>query len=581
MKIAGPNIIESMRKFWRLVADSRITRYLVFSLLTGLLLFLVESSFIYVLQGFLSSIGLLSDEALNLPSWYPRTLVWSALALVLFGSLRAFATTLKDFFSTASSEAFVRFYSREILRTALFAPELSGSQELIHIYNAAMRGCANLVQQSSQLVITIVSGTLLFVLGFWLAPYEMLISLALLAVLLSPLGFLSSRVQFFGKRLNVESRKVTDILMMGIKNHFLLRIYSRLGLEFLLGDEALGHFQYHVNRYLLTVSFKRAYPIFAGTVIISFVTYVGMKNLHSSAVSLLAFFYVFMRFSQTMSEAMGTTSLIRYSADSIDRVATWYEKVRFVSQENTQKFLKDTKLNESVVSELRVDPIELQISDLEFEFESGRNLFGGLSLSLKIGDVLVLHGPSGVGKSTLIQLIAGLVRPKTGSVRLNQHDCGEIRPELVQILGYVGPENYLNQGSVRENLQYCLPGTSLPSDDDIWSAVEQAQFRQVVEGLPGELEEELHETVQLSSGQKQRLAIARALLRRPRILIMDEATANLDEPTEQLVLDALRPSFASRITIFISHRDSLDSVATQILTLSTNGKSIVARKNSR
>jgi ABC-type multidrug transport system fused ATPase/permease subunit len=211
-----------------------------------------------------------------------------------------------------------------------------------------------------------------------------------------------------------------------------------------------------------------------------------------------------------------------------------------------------------------------RLSGLRFGFpEASGPVFTGFDLAVKPGSFTVLIGPSGCGKSTLIGLLLGVVSPQSGSVEVldgtSAAALSTLRPRLLRSVGYVGPESFLIEGTLRDNLLYGLGRE--PSSEEILLALRQAEC-DFVASLPLGLSHQLTEQGQgLSAGQKQRLSLARALLRRPTVLILDEATANLDSATEARLIETLG-RFKGRMTIVAAtHREALLTLADQVVRL--------------
>ena len=174
-----------------------------------------------------------------------------------------------------------------------------------------------------------------------------------------------------------------------------------------------------------------------------------------------------------------------------------------------------------------------------------------IQLLLRKGSVTAFVGPTGSGKSTIVQLAAGLIRPDAGSIRLQEG----VRCIVFQ-------EAFLFSGSVRENIEI---GTTY-SDEQIWDALEQAAATEFVRALPDQLDTLVGERgVGLSGGQRQRLALARALVRYPSVLVLDDTTSALDPATEAVILDRLRDRLHGSTVLMVASRPSTIALADDVV----------------
>jgi ABC-type multidrug transport system fused ATPase/permease subunit len=195
---------------------------------------------------------------------------------------------------------------------------------------------------------------------------------------------------------------------------------------------------------------------------------------------------------------------------------------------------------------------EIEFDRVRFRYEDGRQVLDGLSFHIPAGRRIAIVGTSGAGKSTVASLLLRLYDPAEGSVRVDGRDLREVRARSYQDqLGLVLQETYLFRGTVRENLLFSHPGATTAQ---LVEAAQLADVHDFILSLPDGYDQDLGEGTKLSLSQRQRLGIARALLRDPRILILDEPTSSLDSRSEQTVLDTLRKAAAGRTTILITHR---------------------------
>ncbi|MGK7294358.1 MAG: ABC transporter ATP-binding protein [Candidatus Wenzhouxiangella sp. M2_3B_020] len=193
----------------------------------------------------------------------------------------------------------------------------------------------------------------------------------------------------------------------------------------------------------------------------------------------------------------------------------------------------------------------------------GQPVFEALSLEIPAGELTVITGPSGSGKTTLIDLVAGLLRPDGGRILIDGTDLGEIdRRAWRRSIGYVPQEALLVNDSVSSNITL---GSSELSADDVERALDKADALAFVQRMDGGLDASVGERGgRLSGGQRQRLAIARALVHRPRLLILDEATSNLDREAERAVLATIGHLKGDLTMLAVTHHEPMLELADRI-----------------
>jgi len=207
---------------------------------------------------------------------------------------------------------------------------------------------------------------------------------------------------------------------------------------------------------------------------------------------------------------------------------------------------------------------EIEFRDVSFEYRAGRPVVRDFNVKVRGGSVVALVGRSGAGKTTVTDLVARFHDPTRGQIFLNGVDIRELKLRTYrELLALVQQDVFLFDGSVRDNIAYARHDAT---DADIEDAARRANAHEFIEHLPERYETFIGERgVKLSGGQQQRLAIARAILGAPQILILDEATSNLDTESEQLIQASMAELLKGRTTFVIAHRLSTIQRADLIL----------------
>ncbi|MCC7402133.1 MAG: ABC transporter ATP-binding protein [Chitinophagaceae bacterium] len=211
----------------------------------------------------------------------------------------------------------------------------------------------------------------------------------------------------------------------------------------------------------------------------------------------------------------------------------------------------------------------LSFKNVSFQHRTAsQKAINGISFDVRVGETIAFVGPSGSGKTTLMKLLVGLYRPQQGKILYNNSDETEIKfDDLRNQIGFVTQETNLFSGTIKENLLFVNPGAN---DEDLNDALNKASCQNLLERAEKGLDTMIGEGgLKLSGGEKQRLSIARALLRHPKLLLFDEATSALDSLTEEEITDTIREisQEGTQITILIAHRLSTIMHADRIYVL--------------
>jgi ATP-binding cassette subfamily B protein len=212
---------------------------------------------------------------------------------------------------------------------------------------------------------------------------------------------------------------------------------------------------------------------------------------------------------------------------------------------------------------------ELEFRNISFKHRTAQfNALDEISFDVKKGETIAFVGPSGAGKSTLVKLLVGLYRPQEGGIFYNGINSDDIDfDELRGQIGFVTQDTQLFAGTIKENLVFVKPDAT---DDELWDALDKASCTYILSRADNGLETVIGEGgLKLSGGEKQRLSIARSLLRHPHLLIFDEATSSLDSITEEAITSTIKKISSEReqITVLIAHRLSTIMHADRIYVL--------------
>lgn len=198
---------------------------------------------------------------------------------------------------------------------------------------------------------------------------------------------------------------------------------------------------------------------------------------------------------------------------------------------------------------------ELKLENISWHYQNtDKEVISNLSLTIQKGSSIALVGMSGAGKTTLADILLGLLHPQKGRVLVDGRDILTARDGMSHIMGYVPQSVYLTDDTIRNNIAFGIEAEDI-DDDRIWETLRQAQLKDFVEKLDKGLDTLVGDRgIRFSGGQRQRIAIARALYSDPEILVFDEATASLDNETETAVMESIQALQGQKTLIIIAHR---------------------------
>lgn len=267
------------------------------------------------------------------------------------------------------------------------------------------------------------------------------------------------------------------------------------------------------------------------------------------------------------------TSLLIYMSQlqgPLNFFGTFYRSIQF-AMINSERMLELFKEQPTVVDEPDAIPLpscqgSIRFNDVEFSYDRRKQALGGISFVCEPGTTTALVGESGGGKSTIFRLLYRFYNVEGGSMQIDGHDVKNVTIDSVRRhMGVVPQDTVLFNESIMYNLKYASPEAS---DADVFDACRAASIHEKILSFPDGYNSRVGERgLKLSGGEKQRIAIARTILKNPRIILLDEATAALDTETEQHIQDALKRLVQGRTTLVIAHRLSTITTADRIIVL--------------
>lgn len=259
-----------------------------------------------------------------------------------------------------------------------------------------------------------------------------------------------------------------------------------------------------------------------------------------------------------------------YYIPSLNRV---YDNLNEIIRYDANRIVLEKEGTEDIIPILKFNK-EIKLENIDWKYQNKENeVISGLNLTIKKGQSVALVGASGAGKTTLADIILGLLHPQGGKILVDGRDIADVNGNVSHIMGYVPQSVYLTDDTVRNNVAFGIAPMDI-DDNRVWKALEEAQLKEFVENLKNGLDTMVGDRgIRFSGGQRQRIAIARALYESPDILVFDEATASLDNETEAAVMESIKKLQGHKTLIIIAHRLSTIKDCEMIYAIE-NGKAV-------
>lgn len=533
----------------------------------GVSTFVVELAFAFGLQSFLVTLGVTSADTLNLPPYLRFESVYGVVGLLVgIGLFRALFLGFQEYVKGYATEQYKDTQRARVLAWSFLSRHTSASEAVYLFSERVMTSSALVMLGQSVLFSTLVAvGLGLSLLK--MSPLLTAIAAAGILALYLPLQRLSSSVGTLGKEVTDQNRNLLTHLLTTIKNLLFIRIYGIQSTELQSAHQRLDRGLQANLRYLRQHALIAALPQFVGVLLICVLMLAARQTRLEPGLT-LSFCFLFTRLAGTLSVLVSQVGMMRYKRHEFSALWRWWKEVR--PEVNTALGFEESR--RAVSPEPFSSPVGFLVRGLTFSYPGRATtpVIRQLNLEVPPSKLLAIYGPSGVGKSTLLGLLLGELTPDSGSIAIvteaREAPLQDIRQRLLASVGYVGPEPFLFEGDALRNLTYGL--THEPTDLELRAALSAAKCDFLGTDAASCRRVQITEQGQgLSAGQKQRLSLARALLRKPRLLVLDEATANLDRQTESEVIETIQALRASMTVIAVTHREAILQAADEVLEL--------------
>ncbi len=496
---------------------------------------------------------IIDDYALNPGNLLEADLVngvlfWLGLAIVvaLFARL---AKAFQDYFTRLAVQKFgMQIFNdglKQTLRLSYNEFEDQRSGETLSILQKVRMD----TQMFSNTAINVLFSSVIgmgFLIVYAVTKSWMLIPIFVIGIIVlgSLTGLLSTKLKTTQRAINRETNKMSGVITESLRN---IELVKSLGLTFpeirRLQDQTLKIF----NLEMIKVKKVRTLTFLQGTTL----------NILKSSILFILLWLIF-RNVLTTGELISMQFISTIIFGPLQELGSFIISYREVEASvNSFDQLMQKPIEQNPEKPVIIDELHaIKFKDVVFRHKTAAfNAVDGISFEVKTGETIAFVGPSGSGKSTLVKLLVGLYRPVSGEIYFNGYPSSQIRYNpLRRQIGFVSQEAQLFAGTIKENLLFVQ---SDATDQQIRDALQKAACDTLLERSSSDIETVIGEGgMKLSGGEKQRISIARAILRHPRLLIFDEATSSLDSLTEQDITNTIRDISMSReqISILIAHR---------------------------
>ncbi|MFZ4808754.1 MAG: ATP-binding cassette domain-containing protein [Hyphomicrobiaceae bacterium] len=560
LQVLTANLPRKYRQLIEFIGE-RAFAWGVLTVVTGLVAFCIDLAFAIALQRFLISIGLINAGS-ETPLFGAVGASWHEMTAFLgVGVLRLAVMWLNSFATGACQVAFETERRRDIAIWALHSGSASIG-EVTSLFNDVVIGASTVVSSS----FFIASRTILVALSvatlIWYS-FPVTLSVIALVMLAVPIHRVIDRqLNRISGMLQTALADTVSRLIGCVKNAMFIHIHGLVPTEIDRANTLLNTYEWGQRQYYYLASARGMVPQFVGLLAVTGIAYFGSFALGDDRGSIVTYLYLTLRLFQGLSELARISANVRVNRARLSVLRHWWGNTYLPQREHiTSHTCGD---NHTIIP---LTEVGWRLDRVTFGWDSTNPMIREFSIDIRAGTTTVVVGPSGGGKTTFLLLIAGLIEPTSGNVLVltpeGDLSVAVAKERLLASTAFVGPDPFVLPGTIREFLAF--GASAPPSDADIAESLRLAHCHFITDLAAGLDHIVTEQGGGLSAGQKQRLSLARALLRKPVVLLLDEATANLDDETEAAVVATLKELKGKVTIIAVTHRGALRTIADRIV----------------
>lgn len=486
--------------------------------------------------------------------------VGMGVLLLVKGGFEIFLNRIaNEFVNHSACEMSLKMYDLHIKENMLVHKEKSDAQVLegvrrdaevcIGMLLAAVQGIIKLMLCAAYAIV------LIYIIG-WIGIVSCLV---VAGFMLFQYKKNQKNIQLFGEQKRALSIKLNSLVTVAYGAYKEMKIDSRNGTMRKRFEDTSKEYADLQRRYALYSAMPHI--VMANTMkaaiffILAALLGIGIELTEYIAVALL-FFTLILRLISTATSVVETLNRVRYGEKS-------YKMFR-ANMEQYEAIMKKEGEREQLRKKTLTFKKGLKVQNLTFHYPNGKCIFNQAEIEIPAGHTVAIVGTSGIGKTTLLDLLIGLLKPETGTVFYDDYDIvsesdaeGKCRADVGEIVSYIPQIVYLDGSTVRENILFLTPREE-EEEERMIDCLKCAQIWEDVCNMPEGMDTVLGlNGIKLSNGQRQRIALARALYKEFELMIMDEATAALDPETEKALIDSIRQVKKGKTLLMVTHHMSL------------------------